>query len=236
MKPIELERWMPSASDPCALEYAGQRTAREVFEELKHRLEDLGYLPDEYFLLDSRWKDGQEIPKGADIFCATDYGASEGIYVDVYLNWREDGRPITEDFITGKTLGENGKDLDRMFLIASAITKAFHGDRTTYERYTPLGKQSQLEGGIYYMSGEERRAVIDALAMRREQLIGDTVQTEQLLRRMTGGGTPSTGWGLTMSCMSSRPPSICCPTSPSTRRAGRTTATWPAAAPRSSRC
>ena len=44
---IELERWKPSKTDPCKLEYAGQRPAREVFEELKHRLESQGYLPDE---------------------------------------------------------------------------------------------------------------------------------------------------------------------------------------------
>ena len=40
---------------------AGQRTAQEVFEELKHRLEIQGYLPDEYFLLDSLWENGREI-------------------------------------------------------------------------------------------------------------------------------------------------------------------------------
>ena len=51
----------------------------------------MGCLPDEYFLLDQRWENGREIPEGADIFCTTDYGASEGIYLDVYLKWYEDG-------------------------------------------------------------------------------------------------------------------------------------------------
>ena len=32
---IELERWKPSEEDPRKLEYAGQPTAQEVFEELK---------------------------------------------------------------------------------------------------------------------------------------------------------------------------------------------------------
>lgn len=36
---IEFDRWKPSADDPRKLEYAGQRPAREVFEELKHRLD-----------------------------------------------------------------------------------------------------------------------------------------------------------------------------------------------------
>ena len=44
---IEFEKWTPSAEDPRKREYAGQRVAQEVFEELKHRLEGMGYLPDE---------------------------------------------------------------------------------------------------------------------------------------------------------------------------------------------
>ena len=99
---IEFDRWKPSADDPHKLEYIGQRPAQEVFEELKHRLKSQGYLPDEYFLMDDHWENGRKIPKGADIFCATDYG-SEGVYLDVYLKWHEDGKPVTKSFITGMT-------------------------------------------------------------------------------------------------------------------------------------
>ena len=42
MEVIELERWKPSKDDPRKLEYAGQPTAQEVFEELKYRLEGMG--------------------------------------------------------------------------------------------------------------------------------------------------------------------------------------------------
>lgn len=87
MEIIEFDRWRPSADDPRKLEYAGQRTAEEVFQELKHRLEGTGYLPDEYFLLRDEWENGQEIPRDAGLFCTVDYGASEGVYVDVYLKW-----------------------------------------------------------------------------------------------------------------------------------------------------
>ena len=45
MEPIELSRWEPSPEDPRRKQYAGQRTAQEVFEELRHRLEGMGYLP-----------------------------------------------------------------------------------------------------------------------------------------------------------------------------------------------
>ena len=88
------------------------RTGQEVYEELKHRLEGMGYLPDEYFLLDADWEDRRVIPRNADLFCTTDYGDSEGIYLDVYLKWYgEDGKPVIKSFATGKTLGENLEDL-----------------------------------------------------------------------------------------------------------------------------
>ena len=62
MEPIELSRWEPSPEDPRRKQYAGQRTAQEVFEELRHRLEGMGYLPDEYFLMNRDWENGREIP------------------------------------------------------------------------------------------------------------------------------------------------------------------------------
>ena len=124
----------------------GGRSGREVYEELKHRLEGMGCLPDEYFLLDTDWKNDKLIPKDADIFCTTDYGDSEGIYLDVYLKWYgEDGKPVIKTFATGKTLGESGSDMDRMFLISSAITKAFHGEYGAYAR-SQRGAPSQPEG------------------------------------------------------------------------------------------
>ena len=189
MKPIELERWEPAPDNPRRKVYAGQRTAQEVFEELKHRLEGMGYLPDEYFLLDREWENGREIPKDADIFCTTDYGGSEGIYTDLYLKWYQDGEPVIKSFATGKTLGESGSDLDRMSLIASAITKAFHGDGGTYARYLRLGEQPEPENMILHLNPAEQRVLINALAEQREQQEQAMSQTEQLLRRMTGSIT-----------------------------------------------
>ena len=189
MKPIELSRREPLPGDPRQTQYAGQRTAQEVFEELKHRLEGMGCLPDEYFLMDREWENGREIPKGADIFCTTDYGSSEGAYLDVYLKWYESDRPVTKSFITGKTLGESGADLDRMFLISSAITKAFHGDHGTYARYLRLGEQAEPEDMIVHLSPAEQRTIINALVEQRERQEQAMSQTEQLLRRMTGSIT-----------------------------------------------
>lgn len=35
MEIIKFEKWDPAADDPRKLKYAGQRTAQEVFEELR---------------------------------------------------------------------------------------------------------------------------------------------------------------------------------------------------------
>ena len=192
MNVIEFDRWKPSADDPRKLEYDGQRPAAEVFEELRHRLESQGYLPDEYFLLDDFWKDGREIPKDAGIFCTTDYGGSEGVYLDAYLKWYDKGqeKSVTQKFFTGKTLGENGNDLDRMFLISSAITKAFHGDSATHARYMKIGGVEDDTGGrVVYLSQQEEKVIIKALVEQRERQEQAIDQTEQLLRRMTGSIT-----------------------------------------------
>ena len=192
MKIIEFEKWTPSAEDPHKREYAGQRTAQEVFEELKHRLESQGYLPDEYFLMDQHWENGRKVPKDADIFCTTDYGGSEGVYLDVYLKWfdEQQQKSVTKSFITGKTLGENGNDLDRMFLISSAITKAFHGDHATHARFMKIGGVEDDTGGaVVHLSQQEQRTIINALVEQRERQESALTQTEQLLRRMTGSIT-----------------------------------------------
>ena len=189
MKPIEMEIWKPKETDPRCVERVGTRSAEEVFKELEQRLNSMGMLPDEYLLLDMKWLNGRLIPQDADIFVTTDYGESEGIYLDAYLKWYEDGKPVTQSFFTGKTLGDTGADLDRMFLISSAITKAFHGDRGTCEHYTRLGETEKGGDMILSLTPKEQKLFIDALIDRREKLIGETDGTEQLLRRMVGSIT-----------------------------------------------
>ena len=166
------------------------RTGQEVYEELKHRLEGMGYLPDEYFLLDAGWEDGKVIPRDADLFCTTDYGDSEGIYLDVYLKWYgEDGKPVIKTFATGKTLSESGSDLDRMFLISSAITKAFHGEHGAYVRYQRLEGDTKAEGEVLHLTPKEKRVLMDALLEQRMRQEAQMTDTEQLLRRMAGSIT-----------------------------------------------
>ena len=190
MKRIEFERWEPDAENPRRLKYAGQRAAEEVYQELKARLDSVGYLPDEYLLLDNRWQNGREMPRDAGFFCRTDYGGSEGIYLDVFLEWYEDSQRRTEHFMTGKTLGESGADLDRMFLISAAITKAFRGDSSVHARYMVVGAQPEPEEMMSLnLSPDEQRLVAQALAEQRIRLGSQAEGEEKLLRRMTGSVT-----------------------------------------------
>ncbi len=106
-----------------------------------------------------------------------------------YEDHDEDGNPVTKGFITGKTLGESGDDLDNMFLISSAITKAFHGDGATHARYIRLGESQVPTSGVFHLSSEEQKTIIDALITQHEKYLGLIANTESLLRRMTGGIT-----------------------------------------------
>ena len=189
---ISFDKRTPDPHAPGKQVYAGQRTAQEVFEELKYRLESTGYLPDEYILLDRHWENGREIPKGADIFCAVDYGESEGVYLDAYLTWYDERQKqsVTQRFFTGKTLGENGNDLDWMYLAASAVTKAFHGDHASCARVERIsGVEEDTGGRVLHLSQREEKVLIDALVEQRERQENAMSQTEQLLRRMTGSIT-----------------------------------------------
>jgi hypothetical protein len=191
MKTIEFDKWEPNPDKPGTVRRVGQRTAQEVFAELQHRLKSTGYLPDEYFLLGDEWRNGKEIPKDAGFFCTVDYGGSEGVYLDVYLKWYDEQsqKSITKSFITGKTLGETGSDLDRMYLIASAVTKAFNGDGATHARYIRLGEPDAPNGMIMHLNPEEQRLLIDSLVEHRARLKEEFAGTEQLLRRVTGSIT-----------------------------------------------
>jgi len=123
-KIIPLDVWEPVPYEPGWTRYAYGRQAIDVFNDLRQHLKDIGFLPDEYFQLHLGWEN-RSIPKEAWFSLEVDWGSSEGIYIDMFLFWQEGDIPRRERFITGKTLGESGEDMDRMFLIASAIRQSF---------------------------------------------------------------------------------------------------------------
>lgn len=79
--------------------------------------------------------------------------------------------------------------MDRMFLISSAITKAFHGDRGQYARCVKLGPEEKGGDMVVNLTPAEQRIFIGALMERRERMLEQTDGVEQLLRRMTGSIT-----------------------------------------------
>ena len=189
MKRIELEIWEKSPENPRVMEYVGQRKAQEVFSELKHRLESIGMLPDEYFILDREWKNGIEIPKEADIFTTVQYGASEGIYLNVSLSWDDETKRNIKNFITGKTLKESESHLDRMYLVASAINKAFYSSEP-HARYVKVdGFEQNLTDTVLHLNSAERQLMIDSLVEMRNNNPQDINAVEQLLRRVVGSIT-----------------------------------------------
>jgi hypothetical protein len=76
--------------------------------------------------------------------------------------------------------------MDRIYLIASAITKAFR-DGDTHARYLRLGDAPEPEGCVMHLTGEEQRLIVDALILQRNQALENTQKVEQLLQRSTGG-------------------------------------------------
>ncbi len=74
---------------------------------------------------------------------------------------------MIKTFATGKTLGESGSDMDRMFLISSAITKAFHGEHGAYARSQRLEDGTKAEGVVLHLSPKEKRVLMDALLEQR---------------------------------------------------------------------
>ena len=190
MKQIELENWDTSPNNSQAKVYIGQREAQEVFTELEHRLESIGMLPDEYFLLDSQWENGKEIPRGAEIFSTVQYGGSEGIYLDVSISWHEESGKHVSSFATGKTLGESESHLDRMYLTASAINKSLYSNNP-HAGYVTVGGGAvrQLEDSVLHLSGAERQLMIDSLIETRNTNPQDKTAVEQLLRRVAGSIT-----------------------------------------------
>ena len=189
MNQIELEIWEKAPENPQQLVYAGQRKAQEIFAEIKYRLESVGMLPDEYFLIDDQWENGREIPKNAYICCTVQYGESEGIYLDVGIKWYENDETHRGSFATGKTLGESEYHLDRMYLAASEINKALYSSEQR-ARYMVVGdKDKTPEGAILTLNNAERQLMIDSLIELRNNQPQDITAVEQLLRRVAGSVT-----------------------------------------------
>jgi hypothetical protein len=185
---IETEIWKPNPDRPGTLIFDSSREAQDVFSDLKKHLTSIGRMPDEYFSLWMDWENGKLFPKDATLSCEVNFGGSEGIYLDISISYKKDvyeysrdtgelgwhNRSVIERFATGKTLGETNDDLDRMNLIASAVTSGFYGyENGVHARYVAV-KQDDHENTAKTIYGDVQPGdwVISAANNDYKYLIG----------------------------------------------------------------
>ena len=132
IKTFELDRWS-EPDEKRRVRHIGMADAKETFDRLQTHLELKGLLPDEYFLFSDELTG--ELPEFDQALCIPNFGASEGIYLDISLACRDkDGKRCFQNFATGKTLGETADDYYRMFRIAAECSLMLNGRGNTYEQ------------------------------------------------------------------------------------------------------
>ena len=110
------------------LKHVGMITGKEAFNQLKKHLEEVGLLPDEYFIPTYFQKNmDEELPAFRSAICHTDWGGNEGIYVDIELMYIENRNRKFHHFATGKTLDESGEAFLRMSRIAAECSIMLNG-------------------------------------------------------------------------------------------------------------
>lgn len=129
---FELDRWS-ELDEKRRVRHIGMADAKETFDKLQTHLEAKGLLPDDYFLYSDELSG--ELPEFDIALCIPNFGASEGIYLDISLACRDrDGAGYFQSFATGKTLGETADDYFRMFRIAAECSLMLNGRGFSYER------------------------------------------------------------------------------------------------------
>ena len=129
---FELDRWS-EPDEKRRVRHIGMADAKETFDKLQTHLEAKGLLPDDYFLYSDELSG--ELPEFDIALCIPNFGASEGIYLDISLACRDrEGAGYFQSFATGKTLGETADDYFRMFRIAAECSLMLNGRGFSYER------------------------------------------------------------------------------------------------------
>lgn len=124
---IEVDKWVPSEKKGM-VKHAGMISPQEAFDALKKHLEDVGLMPDEYFLAGTwRYENKSQLPDYRQANCCVNWGGNEGIYLDVSLLYTENNEIKHFNFATGKTLGRSGDDFLRMSRIAAECSMMLNG-------------------------------------------------------------------------------------------------------------
>lgn len=127
IKTIEVDKWVPSEKKGM-VKHAGMISPQEAFDVLKRHLEDVGLMPDEYFLAGTwRYENMSQLPDYRQANCCVNWGGNEGIYLDISLLYTENNEIKYLNFATGKTLGETGDDFLHMSRIAAECSMMLNG-------------------------------------------------------------------------------------------------------------
>ena len=126
IKTIETDRYEPM-EDNIHVKHVGMITAQEAFDQLKQHLTAVDLLPDEYFIPSSSQNMEQELPNFSSAICHTDWGGSEGIYIDIGLAYFENRERKFFPLATGKTLDDSGDAFVRMSRIAAECSILLNG-------------------------------------------------------------------------------------------------------------
>ncbi len=124
LQTIEIENYT-EPDENRRVKHIGNKTFGEVFKMLENHLKKVGLLPSEYFLMNDKIAD-TEIPENwREFICSTNFGGSEGIYLDISLT-TSDNKHI--NFATGKTLDEDVEAFINMSRIGAECSMMLNGN------------------------------------------------------------------------------------------------------------
>ncbi len=165
---IESDRW----SEPdkkYRVRHLGMIKAKDAFEQLYTHLQAKNMLPDDYFLFSDRnFPNDAELPKFNTAVCHTDFGGSEGIYIDIDL-FCMDGKSV--HFATGKTLDDNADAFFKMSRIAAECSLMLNG----------RGSQFQVQNTELVLSPKEMQVLENAVNEKLSKSM-DSPEADILLR------------------------------------------------------
>lgn len=133
----------------------GMATAQSVFNQLNTHLESKGMLPDEYFIFNENLN--EFIPENViDFICHTNFGSSEGIYIDIFLR-TDKGKQIS--FATGKTLAEDADNFIVMSRIAAECSLMLNGWGRKYQMNNDEGYKLLSHNDVKFIIIEKQNDV-----------------------------------------------------------------------------
>ena len=190
IKTFELDRWS-EPDEQRRVKHIGMADAQETFDKLETHLKRQGLMPDEYFLFSGEYSGmAGELPNFEEAVCIPNFGASEGIYLDISLAVRDEaGKQRFQRFATGKTLGETADDYMRMFRIAAECSLMLNGRGFTYEKenveLTLTPDEALILGSVldHELCGYVEPKTEKVLSSIMEQINGSTFSTVTALMR-----------------------------------------------------